>query len=399
MEMRPRKKQVRLMGWALGLLVLVVGLLAWAYHEGHYLPGLSALTRGSSQTQTPSPGAHAEPRKVQALGRLEPEGGVINVSVPLADLLDTLFVQEGESVKKGQQLARLQSYWDRKASLDLAEAQLQEAQARKKALEASSQDQIHEAQLHLDQLKITGPLDIQAQKDNVQLLAKQLANAHTNLSRLQSLRGEGISQQDIEQQQLLTDKAEVELASAQSLLTKLKASFDLNVKSAEAQLQELQTKTQAEVRQIPVESLQKSVDLARMQLDHSLLVARDDGTILQILAHPGEMVGGQPLLKMADTRQMMAVAEVYETDIQRVRKGQKATVKSRALEPNELTGTVQEVGTIISKNTVYDIDPTADADRRVLKVKVRLDDSAAAARLINLQVTVTIQVEEEGESK
>ena len=173
-------------------------------------------------------------------------------------------------------------------------------------------------------------------------------------------------------------------------------------------LKALKAKGKAEL-EIPIESLKKSRDLAEEEAKSSVLQAKTDGKILKILAHPGDVVGGgEPILRMADTRHMKVVAEVYETEILRIREGQKATITSPAFEgklsPGELEdlkrrgetyhldGTVQSIGNLIAKNRNIAIDPTQDADRRVLEVNIGLEDKdcALAAQLINLQVTVTI---------
>ncbi len=43
---------------------------------------------------------------------------------------------------------------------------------------------------------------------------------------------------------------------------------------------------------------------------------------------------------------------------------------------------------MVGKNRVYDADPLADVDRRIIEVKILLDDPKLAAGLINLQVNV-----------
>jgi HlyD family secretion protein len=119
---------------------------------------------------------------------------------------------------------------------------------------------------------------------------------------------------------------------------------------------------------------------------------------LKISAVPGEATGPtQPILQLADTATMTVVAEVYETDVKQLRArcqaGRvRARVASRAL-PQELTGIVvpERIGTVISRNTVLDVDPTADADRRVFEVPVTLDQPAVAAQYVNLQVQVFLE--------
>ena len=51
-----------------------------------------------------------------------------------------------------------------------------------------------------------------------------------------------------------------------------------------------------------------------------------------------------------------------------------------------------EVGRLVSRNVVLDADPAAAADRRVVEVRIRLDDNAVAAHLVDLQVLAEIDV-------
>jgi HlyD family secretion protein len=87
---------------------------------------------------------------------------------------------------------------------------------------------------------------------------------------------------------------------------------------------------------------------------------------------------------------MYAVAEVYETDVGRVRVGQRATIESPAL-PRALTGSVERIGLRIGRQDVLDTDPVADVDARVVEVEVKLDDPEPAARFTNLRVDVRFE--------
>ena len=90
---------------------------------------------------------------------------------------------------------------------------------------------------------------------------------------------------------------------------------------------------------------------------------------------------------MADLSKMTAVAEVYESDVERlaawVHAGPvKAEVKNPAL-PHPLNGEVksdQDIARMIAKNQVFAMGPREDADRRVVQVTVHLDNAAAADR-------------------
>jgi HlyD family secretion protein len=89
---------------------------------------------------------------------------------------------------------------------------------------------------------------------------------------------------------------------------------------------------------------------------------------------------------------MYAVAEVYETDISKVRLGQRATITSDAF-PAKLQGTVDQIGWEVGKKDVLSTDPAAATDVRVVEVKIGLDSASSqrVAGLTNLQVTVEIE--------
>ena len=117
------------------------------------------------------------------------------------------------------------------------------------------------------------------------------------------------------------------------------------------------------------------------------------GEVLQVVAYPGEAIGNGPILKLGNTDSMVAIAEVYETDVRFVKVGQKATITSKALgEP--ITGKVERVGSLIHKSDVLGIDPTSATDSRVIEVRIRLDASPAAAKFNQHQVDVVIETGE-----
>jgi len=139
------------------------------------------------------------------------------------------------------------------------------------------------------------------------------------------------------------------------------------------------------------------VDVARADLAASESVYGMDtvrapvaGQIVKIFARSGERVGPDGFAELAQTDQMFAVAEVYETDVGRVRIGQRASVRSPALD-EPLGGAVDRIGLKIGKQDVLATDPVAKTDSRVVEVRVKLDDSARAAGLSQLQVEVVME--------
>jgi len=133
-------------------------------------------------------------------------------------------------------------------------------------------------------------------------------------------------------------------------------------------------------------------DLARAQAELELSRVRSPivGQVLKIHVREGERVGPEGIVEIAETGSMYAIAEVYETDIGRVRVGQRARVSSPAF-GRPLDGSVERVGLRIGKLDVLGTDPVADTDARVVEVEVRLDDPEPAARLTNLRVDVLFE--------
>ena len=100
-------------------------------------------------------------------------------------------------------------------------------------------------------------------------------------------------------------------------------------------------------------------------------------------------MGPDGIVEIGKTHEMYAIAEVYETDIGKVKVGQRATVTSPVL-PEPLQGTVERIGLKVGKMDVLNTDPAAKTDARVIEVEVRLDNSEAAAALTNLTIEITI---------
>lgn len=143
--------------------------------------------------------------------------------------------------------------------------------------------------------------------------------------------------------------------------------------------------------QLKVDVAKAELQAAQAALDLDTVHAPVSGQIVKVYARRGEKVGADGIVEIAQNDRMYAVAEVYETDIGRVQVGQRAVVRSPALDP-ELTGTVERIGLKVGKLEALDTDPTARTDARVVEVKVKLDDSKRAASLTNLQVEVAIQL-------
>ncbi len=133
-------------------------------------------------------------------------------------------------------------------------------------------------------------------------------------------------------------------------------------------------------------------DLAAAQARLELSVVRSPlrAQVLEIHSYPGESVGPDGILELAQTDRMYAVAEVYETDISLVQVGQAAVVKAPAL-GDGITGKVERIALKVGRMDVLGTDPIAKTDARVVEVFILLDSSEDVSGLTNMQVEVEIK--------
>lgn len=334
--------------------------------------------------------------KVTALGRIEPKDGILSLGVAAPDRIRRLEIKEGDDVEKGKILAILDGQVMRELERELAVLQRDQAKKRLDAVTASGDAQIHVEEIRGKQIEEVAPLEIDAQDSKIKFLQARQKNAQKDYERYLAA-GENIAEQDKEKQRLLLDQIETELSEAKSQQRKSRASRDMDRKLAAAQLVAARAELERGQSAISLPMLNKQISQAEERLKETELRAPSAGKILRILVHEGELVHGQPILRMANTDKMIVVAEVYETDINRVRVGQEASITSHIFEgKNSLTGKVVWKGMNVGKGREIDLDPRAAVDRRVVDVKIELDQSKPAATLIGHQVHVKITTEDRG---
>lgn len=333
--------------------------------------------------------------EVAALGRLEPRGEVIRVGGNNTELLKRLDVKQGDTVRAGAILGYLDSYEERLADRNFAASQLTEARQKLAAATQLGEAQIQEAQTRIQQVQAPRGAETEALRANIRQLESELTLATQNLARQQSLRQAGaISQQSLDQQLSTTRQSEERLKNAQALLVQKESEQAANLRNAQAQAQSQQANLSVAQVQTAVESSQQNLNLAEARLERTIVRAPSSGRVLRIVTRAGEAIGTNGILDLGDTSQMFVVAEVYETDVGLVRLGQPAVISSRNGAFSEpLTGKVSSIGWQIFKNNVLDDDPAANADSRVVEVKIQLDNGKAVEALTNLQVDVKINVQ------
>jgi HlyD family secretion protein len=352
---------------------------------------------------TPAITSPARPSAISALGRLEPRGEVINVFAPTgidAARVERLQVQLGQQLQPGTIIAELDTYGRRLAALREAQAQVTIAQAQVRQVEAGAKaGQILAQQRQILRLRAEQETEIAAQQATIRRFKAELANAALEARRYEFLWREGAIAASLrDSKQLTVDTLNQQIVEAEAALQRIREARQQQIAEAQATLTAI-----AEIRPVDVQVaqsrlVQAQANLARVQAELDLAVVRapQAGQVLKIHNRPGELVGNQGIISLGQTQQMVAVAEVYETDIAYVRVGQSAqiTSKNNAF-TDKLRGQVMEVGLEINKQDVLNTDPAAQFDARVVEVRVLLDPASSrkVAGLTNLSLQVVINVE------
>jgi HlyD family secretion protein len=149
--------------------------------------------------------------------------------------------------------------------------------------------------------------------------------------------------------------------------------------------------TDIDVRELQLSDLRGRLDetraeLRKLETELSLSQLRSpiDGVVLRILAQVGERPDGKGLLEVGASQRMEAVAEVYESDIGRIRVGQPVSLESESGGfKGRLAARVLWISPQVQQREVLSTDPSADADARIVDVRLAIDP-AQAARLRSL---------------
>ena len=389
-----KKSKRKFNSWLVGLIVVALG------------GGMSYwyVTQIKTPTVEPEPITNYVPIAVTALGRLEPAGEVIKLSVANAQdsRVNELLVAEGDRVTAGQLIATLQGLDQKQSELAAAKQNVAVYQAKLQQVKAG---EAKDAEIEAQKATI-GRLQAQLRNESIEREAEiadaraELKNAETNYSRYQSLYQDGaVSKSQLDDRQELYQRSQARLDRAEAKYNNTISTLQKQIEQERAILKKLR-----EVRPVDLAEARAEVDYAIAQVKRIESELEDyyvrvpvDGQILKINTLVGEQVDtGQGIVELGKTSQMYAIAEVYETDVGRVKVGQRATVISEhgGFE-GKLQGTVDHIGLQIKKQDILESDPAADKDARVVEVKVRLDpqDSEEVAGLTNLQVRVKIDLD------
>ncbi|WP_424810467.1 efflux RND transporter periplasmic adaptor subunit [Roseococcus sp. YIM B11640] len=309
-----------------------------------------------------APVAVAAPTGVGALGRVEPASRVRRLNQPggmAVTRLERLLVEEGQEVRAGQILA------------EFADAHLKDATV------AQNEAALREQRAALERTRQAGrESEIAAQRARIASLGAQEEIARRDAARTDRLVPSGAGSEAVaERNRFATMRLSAERAQAEADLVTLSTPRPEDVALAESRVAAAEA------------ALAKAVADAQL----ARVTAPLDGTILRIFARPGDQVGSDGLLEMADLSRLDVVADVFETDLPRLRLGALAEVTIPG-ERRRVRATLRDIGWQVRRTTQAGTDPVAAVDARTVEVRLSLSEEGAELlrRRTNMQVQVFI---------
>lgn len=287
-----------------------------------------------------STGSRKEPDRIKASGNVE--ATTVTAAFKVGGRLSVRLLDEGEQVKKGQTLARLESE-DFAEELSLRRAELNGAEAFLAELEAGSRkEDVAQAQAALERTEA------------------EAARLKADLVRNEELyRREIIAARDF-------DSARTAMLSSQA-----------QVREAQERLKLLRNGPRPEaIRQAraKAEGSRAALKLAMNRLEDATLVSPATGTVLAKHAEPGELVNpGTPIVTIGDLRNIWIRVFIPEASLGRIKLGRTAKVFSDSFPGKSYTGTVSFIASE-AEFTPKNVQTEKERVKLVFRVKVSVDN-------------------------
>ena len=323
--------------------------------------GPSALTPISAQA-APARDATADSRMVAAPGLVEPVGEQRQIASQVIGIIQEMRVDENDHVVAGQIVAVVENSVQRarlasaRASLALREAELS------RVVSGARDEERREADAALAQADAA--LDLARRQYQRQLpLAKSGASPQSALDIARS-------------NQNAAEARRAAMAARRALVMAGSRQEDISAARAQVQLAEA------------------DVALAEALLDKTFIRSPITGTILRRYRTDGEVVTNAPptlIVTVGDLSGLRVRAEIDETDIGRVKVGQRAELTADAYPGRKFGGSVIRVSSQLGGKEIQTGRPAERVDTKVLQVLIDLD--AGAKLPIGLRVDVFFERE------
>ncbi len=400
---RPKRKTRR---W-LWLGILVLGILALAgggYYSQIVVPQTAAQAAAVKTLKT----AKAQKGDIT----ISAEGTATVVAVSQAVLgfqsggqIAELRAQAGDAVQAGQVLAKLDTT-DLELQLAQAEANLALAQSKwHQTQTGGTPSEVAAAQAALKAANASYDNLLHPDLNTLIMAKSDLDTAQAALSQAQAAYDKigGAANPEIAMmpQALQLQTASLAYQKALAVYNSKVSPTDAQVQAAQAQIQQAQnalaqlspTDDDLAQAQANVDAARAARDLAKRRLTEATLVAPFDGTVAEVTAAVGQVVGTAPILTLVDVSKPWVQVALDDTDASKAALGYPVEVTLDAVPNQTFQGKIVEVDpTVILVNGVSTLYATAELTNPAPFLKVGMGGNAKITAASAKQV-LTVPVE------
>lgn len=284
---------------------------------------------------------------VAAEGKVEVMPGFeIEVGSELDGKIAEFFVKEGDEVKKGALIARLENS-DIQAKVKEAAAELSVAKSRFKEVASGAREE-----------------EIKKAKAVLEAAIADMEMAQKELERYEQLFKEGLVAKS------MMDEKERTLKVAEARVRAAREEKNLLEKGPKQETLKL--------NEAAVERAGAAVEYHKSLLEKTFITAPISGKIIRKYLHRGELISKEMntyLVAIADIKNIWINAEVDETDIARFTLGDPVKIKSDAYPERVFDGEIAEIADYIGVRKVKPNNPAKNTDMKVIQVKIKLKEN------------------------
>ncbi|HEY9855569.1 MAG TPA: HlyD family secretion protein, partial [Stenomitos sp.] len=289
---------------------------------------------------------------------------LVSISSRVPGRLAVLLVDEGQEVKAGQVIAKLDDT-DFKAQLAQAEAALAVAKTGLKTSETGVSLQSAQSSTQIAQAES----GVRAAKAGLATATANAEKARADLSRVEKLYAAGgVSQQMLEAARTAATATEAGVTAAKSQLS----SVEEGLRMAQAGTQQVSIKKgSVETVQAQIAQAEAGVNMAKLALDHATITAPVDGIVARRIANVGEQVApGQGIYSVTETDKVWIQSYIEETNIRRVHPDADVEVHVDAFPKETFHGKVTQIGAVTGSQ--FSLLPQNNAAGNFTKVVQRI---------------------------
>jgi multidrug efflux pump subunit AcrA (membrane-fusion protein) len=252
---------------------------------------------------------------------------IVALSNSITEPAQTVLVQEGDHVRRGQLLARL--------TVDDLEANLQSARETERGDEARLKEADYNAQLTFAQT----PQVVRASQASVDQAKATLQEAIINLKRDHELVSQGyLPQLNYDEQAVVVQNDQQAVASAQSSLAQSVASFRVNGTPASG----LQASTVLAAKQDEAAQL-ATADELRREISRASIVSPVDGIVVNRNLNPGEYPAGRQIFTIEANASVYAILTASAVQAYQIAPENRVTIARSGIPSGRFIGTVVAV--------------------------------------------------------